>query len=456
MWNEREGQIHAFYESLLDAMPEAVTVVDRSGTVLSWNRAAERLYEIPREDIVGQPIAQFFQRASLMLLQVMDSGLPVYGVYHQPRPDKHVYINTVPVTDDSGELIGAISIEQDITDVVRLNEERFHQQDMGGNEQWQPILDTSNRDLKEALTFLEQLEAADPSAAVLLIGESGVGKSILARFIHAKSRSGPFVSIDCRALTEGLLDVELFGQDAHYFAHASTQKVGKLELAAEGTVFLRHIDKMAVPTQAKLAQALQEGGITKSDGEFTPLRCRIIASIDTAPVENAASMSEDHRDAPSPVPLTPELLYMFHPMTLPPLRERREDIAGICRFYLRQASNRLGKPLPTLRPEVTAALAAYTWPGNLTEVQRTMERLVITGGEAPLDFSDIPPAMRPMTVKDVTDAAMSLGSLAEEFERERIQHAMAQTGGNKAKAARLLGISRGALYYKLRRYGMSE
>ena len=452
MLDERQNQRHPFYDSLLDAIPEAVTVVDRSGTVLNWNHAAEQLYGIAEEDIVGQPIAQFFQRASLMLLQVMDNGLPVYGVYHQPRPDKHVYINAVPVTDHHGELVGAISIEQDITDVVRLNDERFHQQDLGTGEEWQPIFDTANRDLKETLTFLEKLEALDPASSLLMVGENGVGKAILARFVHSEHRSGSFVSLDCRALTEGLLDIELFGQGASYFAQESTKKVGKLELAAEGTVYLRHIDKMPIVTQVKLAQAIRDGGFTTTDGKFTKLCCQVIASIDSLPDADSASV---HGEPPSP-PLDRELLYLFQQIAIPPLRERREDIPGICHFYLRQASKRLGIPTPTLKPEVTAAFAAYTWPGNLTEVQRTMERLVITGGEAPLGFSDIPAAMRPKTVKDVTDAAVPLGTLSEELERERIEHAIAQTGGNKAKAARLLGISRGALYYKLRQYGIGD
>lgn len=452
MWDGYQNERHPFYNSLLEAMPDAVTVVDRSGIVLQWNRAAERLYEIPREDIVGSPISQFFERASLMLLQVIDNGLSIYGVYHQPRPGKHVYINTVPVTDDTGELIGAISIERDITDVVRLNEERFHQQDLVTSDEWQPIFDTSNRVLKEALTFMGKIQAVDPISSHLIIGESGVGQSILARYLHAESRSGPFLTIDCRVMKEGLLDMELFGQNTDYFAGSSTKTVGKLVRAGEGTVFLRHIDQMAIATQVKLAQALQDRGIMESDGKFTPLRCRIIASIDVLPESNSGS---DRTQAP-PWSLDQELLYQFHQITIPPLRERREDIPSICRFYLRQASKRLGKPMPTLRPEVTTALAAYTWPGNLTEVQRTMEQLVITGGKVPLDFFDIPSAMRPTTVKDMTDAVMPLTSMAEELERERIEHAIAQSGGNKAKAARRLGISRGALYYKIRQYRIGE
>lgn len=452
MWDGDQNARHPFYDSLLEAMPDAVTVVDRSGIVLQWNRAAERLYEIPREDIVGRPIAQFFQRASLMLLQVIDNGLPVYDVYHQPRPAKHVYINTVPVTDDKGELVGAVSIERDITDVVRLNEERFYQHDLDISEEWQPIFDTGNRVLKETLTFLEKLQGLDFSASLLIVGESGVGQSIVARFVHAENRSGPFLTIDCRVMTEGLLDMELFGQSTDYFARGSTKVVGKLERAAEGTVFLRHIDQMAISTQAKLTQAIQARGITEPDGTFIPLRCGVIASIDVVPASDAGS---ELKEAP-PWSLDRELLYRFHQISIPPLRERREDIPSICSFYLRQASKRFGKPMPTLRPEVTTALAAYTWPGNLTEVQRTMEQLVITGGKVPLDFFDIPSAMRPLTVKDMTDAVMPLTSMAEELERERIEHAIAQTGGNKAKAARHLGISRGALYYKIRQYRIGE
>lgn len=427
-----------FFDTLLDALPEAVTVVNADGIVLRWNHTASELYTIPKNHIIGQHIGRFFERGSLMLLTVIDSGLPVYGVYHQPTPEKHVYINAVPVTDDTGKTIGAISIEQDITDVIRLNDEQFHLQALNSSTDWHPVFDTKNRILKEALSFIDKIQSLEPMSPLLLIGESGVGKSILARLLHTGNRTGPFVSLNCRVTSDGLLDIELFGQGSGHFEFVSANKTGKLEITAQGTLYLQNIDQMATKTQIKLAKALQEGGFLKNQGGFVPISCRVLASIDS--VEQTTK------------PLEQELQYTFHTLKIPPLRERREDLPALCHFYLSQASKQLSKPLPTLKSEVTAALANHDWPGNLPELKKVMEYLIILADDQPLALADLPAAIRPPTINELTDGSVPLGTLSQELERQRIARAMAQSRGNKAKAARLLGISRGALYYKLRQY----
>ncbi|QRF24402.1 PAS domain-containing protein [Alicyclobacillus sp. TC] len=445
MVSHSDKEMFSFYKVLLDALPEAITMVNREGEVLAWNQAAAKLYDILPEQIIGQPIGQFFQRGSLMLFQVMESGLPVYGVYHQPRPDKHVYIHTVPVHNREGHLVGAISMEQDITDLVRLSEERYAQQNGNLDEDWQTLLDTQNHALREVIHFLDKIDKLRPDAPLLLLGENGSGKEWLARWIHtAAKRKGPFVVVDCQVLPEGILDMELFGQSAEWYTSQSSEKAGKLETAGQGTLFLRNVDKMAEKTQLKLAQALQSGGLAKTDGQWLPMTCRVVGAAHVMP---DADVSET---------LVSNLRFLFYELRVPSLRERKEDIPAICHFYLAQAAKRFAKGLPQLSPEVMAALTNYHWPGNLPELRRAMEWMLLNAGEGPLTLEHLPRELRPMTVEQLTDLSLPLNDYAQEMERKRIVAALEQTSGNKAQAARLLGISRGALYYKMRQYHLTE
>lgn len=428
-----------FYSVLLDTLPEAITMVNRDGTVLEWNQAAEKIYAIPRETIVGRPISEFFRRSSLMLIQVMESGLPVYGVYHQPRPDKHVFIHTVPITNEDGELIGAISIEQDMTDIVKLSEERYSQQTSQEGQDLPIAFDTSNRYLKKELVFIETILQTEPLGCLLMTGESGVGKSMLAKYMHTRSlQTGSFVSLSCDAYPEGLLDIELFGHQEHDYS-------AKLETASQGTLYLRNINQMAQKTQVKLAQAIRDNGFYKNRGQaWIPLTCRIVASVGSVDSEPTPDIGIDK-----------DLYFAFHVIDIPPLRDRREDLPQLCRAYLSQSAKRLGKPVPHLSSEVMAAFATYPWPGNIVEFQRVIEHLIIVAGDEPLRLADLPKALRPQTVTDITNSTIPLSALSEEMERQKIQHALVQTDGNKSSAAKLLGISRGALYYKLRQYDLA-
>ncbi|WP_245533974.1 sigma-54 interaction domain-containing protein [Effusibacillus pohliae] len=440
--DSQSRKIKAFFDVLLDSVNDAVTGVDRDGTVLYWNNVAERLYGIPKEQIIGKPIGNFFQKGSLMLFQVMETGCPVYQVYHRPRPDKHVFINAVPIYDENGELLGAVAIEQDITHTVKLSEELYNRPDSPIDAPPGRQLVHRSRSMQQILQFLTH--TSKQSFSILLTGEAGVGKQTLAALAHRTgNKSGPFIAINCDSIPSGLLDAELFGYQGGTFG-GEDERPGKLELAAGGTVYLKNVHALPLPTQSKLSQALGEGHFFRTGGmNPIPLRCQIVAS----------SVPEVEELVAKGVFLQ-ELFYRFHTFAVPALAERKEDLPELCHLFLSKSAQTVGKPVPRLSSEVMAALTTYDWPGNLPQLRNVMEYLAIVADGREVTLEHLPPAIRLTTLSQLAEDALPLSALSEEMERAKIEDALRKTGGNKAGAARLLGISRGALYYKIKQYGL--
>jgi PAS domain S-box-containing protein len=436
-----------FLNSLLDSVSEAVTGVDKNGVVIYWNSAAEQMYGIPKEQIIGRKIGEFFRKGSIMLFQVMRSGLPVHQVYHNPRPDIHVLINAVPIFDDDGELIGAIAIEQDVTYTVRLSEELFNKSQLEDTQSYENFLVKRNTSMKQIVYFLTQ--TSDQSFPVLLVGESGVGRETLAHLIHnTNSHSKAFISMNCEAIPTALFDTELFGYQEGILGGSQVERQGKLDMAHEGTLYLKNIHHLPLPTQSKLANAIQERRFYRVGGTTPlPLTCRIVASSSPDLVEKVKEGS-----------FSKELFYLFHQLNVPTLKERKEDLPELCNLFLHDFANKMGKPVPKLSSEVMAILTTYHWPGNLHELRNVMERLVILSDGEEISAEHLPNSIKTHILSDFGDHATALPERlpdrSEKMERKMIEDALRKTAGNKANAARLLGISRGALYYKLKQYNL--
>jgi sigma-54 dependent transcriptional regulator, acetoin dehydrogenase operon transcriptional activator AcoR len=434
-----QNSMNAFFEVLINSMNDAVTIVDADGIVLYWNEAAEKTYEITREEIVGKLIGDFFKRESLMLYQVMESGIPVRNVYHEPRPGMHVTINTDPVYNEKQELIGAISIEQNITSYVKLSAELYSK--------------PSGQNLN-SFAFPFKKEEIDESSAMstlgyplLLVGDSGVGKKSMAEWLHQSGgKQGNFVSVSCSSIPGGLIDSELFGFHGEAYGKKADTRLGKLGLAHNGTIYLRDLHTIPAATQEKLAQAISERkyfpvGSTTS----VPLTCRILAS---APAPIASYVAQGH--------IRQDLFYAFQTIYIPSLQERKQELPELCRLFLSQAAEHMGKRVPELSSEVMTALTSYNWPGNLPELKNVMEHIIIVSISRPVSSQDLPSALRLTTLNDLTQQSVPLHVHSEEVERAHIIEALERTNGNKARAARILSISRGALYYKIKQYGLDD
>ncbi len=301
---------------------------------------------------------------------------------------------------------------------------------------------------------------AKSDSTVMIYGESGTGKELVARAIHAgSSRSGgPFVRVNCGALNEGLLDSELFGHERGAFTGADKKRRGRFELADGGTLFLDEIATVPHSTQVRLLRVLQERELERVGGEETiPVDVRIIAATNSTPdnLRGDGTFRED-------------LFYRLHvvPITLPPLRNRKEDIPFLVNHFIEKLRDRTASPVLAASPGALRRLASHDWPGNVRELENVVERALVLAETPELDAEDIPPLGRgglaaapppgspTPSMLELPDTGLDLNQAIEGMEERLIRQALSHAGGVKAEAARLLGLKASALYYKLEKYGI--
>lgn len=294
-------------------------------------------------------------------------------------------------------------------------------------------------------------QVAPAKSAVLITGETGTGKELVARAIHNLSprQDKLFVPLNCAAIPAELLESELFGHTRGAFTGAQADRTGKFELANDGTLFLDEIGDMAYALQAKLLRVLQEGVIERiGSNKHITVDVRVVSSTNR---ELAALMREGK--------FREDLYYrlnVFH-IHLPPLRERREDVAHLAAFFLDKFARELGKPPLALTADALQALGQHEWPGNVRELQNLMERAAVLCGSQEIDasfFRVLLPQRRAETAAESAGENLELEPALEELERKMILRALAAAVNNKSQAARLLGISERTLWYKLKRYGL--
>ncbi len=292
--------------------------------------------------------------------------------------------------------------------------------------------------MRRVLELIEMVAPTDTT--VLIFGESGTGKELVARAIHAASprRHMPMVVIHCGALTETLLESELFGHERGAFTGAQYRKKGKFEVADGGTVFLDEISDISLKTQTDLLRVLQEKEISRVGGTqsiHVDFRC-------------VAATNKNLEDLVKAGSFRPDLYYRLKvfAIDLPPLRERREDIPLLADHFARKFATAMNKPAPKLSAGSVDLLLGYDWPGNVRELENAVERALVIGREA-----EIQPADFPFQLQTHKPAS---GKTLEDVERAHIERVLRETEGNLSRAARLLDIDRTTLYNKLRRYGL--
>jgi two-component system, NtrC family, response regulator AtoC len=280
---------------------------------------------------------------------------------------------------------------------------------------------------------------------LLLQGETGTGKGLVARVIHESGprAQGPFIDVNCAAIPETLLEVELFGFEAGTFTDARRAKAGLLESATHGTLFLDEIDALPLPLQAKLLSALEEKRVRRLGAVAErQLDVKLIAAT---PTDLSASIAEGR--------FRPDLYRRLAVVVLeiPPLRERGEDIVLLAQHFLRQYAEAHGLVPKRLTREAEAWPRQYAWPGNVRELSHLLERVTLLSTDTVISASTLAKLCLPQPAVRV--GAMPPGSAAEILdEAARIRHALGQTGGNVVRAAQLLGISRGAMRYRMRQH----
>ncbi|MBM7838907.1 transcriptional regulator with PAS, ATPase and Fis domain [Alkalihalobacillus xiaoxiensis] len=437
-------RLHSFQETILRAMNDAVTIVNESSEVLAINHRSEELYQLNHDEVKGRPLSQFFDEEALVLWSVMKDKQPVMNQYNQPKQGLHVIVNTVPVFQGI-ECIGGISIERDITDVVKLNETlttttaSLH--DLNGHVSELPfetIIGTS-KPIKQAIEMSKKVAKTD--ANLLLTGESGVGKELFAEGVHQASnrRDSPFIAINCGAIPAALFESELFGYAQGAFTGAvKGGKKGKLDAAKGGTLFLDEVAEMPLELQVKLLRVLQERLYYRvGEHKAIPLDVRIVAATNRNLEEmiEAGTFRED-------------LYYRLHVIQIhiPPLRERMEDLPELIQRFAHEFAVRYEKVVPTFDAEVMYMLMNHRWEGNIRQLRNLVERVVILTNDAEsiIHWYHLPEAFQRQG-KHLSSTVRSIKD-----ERHDIELALQKTYGNKSAAAKMLGISRATLYNKLK------
>ncbi len=310
-----------------------------------------------------------------------------------------------------------------------------------------------NRQMLDIFSLVRKV--CDFRTTVLVLGESGTGKELIARALHynSKRRNAPFIAVNCGAIPENLLESELFGHVKGAFTDASSEKAGLFEQADGGTLFLDEIGEMPLPLQVKLLRVLQEGEIRRVGGAASK---KVDVRVISATSKDLEQEVAGHR-------FREDLYFRLNvfSIALPPLRERAEDMPLLVDHFLEKYGVELGKEGMRCSPETMKVLMAYSWPGNIRELENCIQRgLLLCDGES-LEPECLPEKVRKKegweaagsTPSPVSDN-LSLKRVSEQIEREMIRKALEKTGGNRTHAARILEISHRSLLYKLKEYGI--
>lgn len=451
----------SFLVMVLDSMYDALVVVDSTGRIVYVNPAYTRELNVMPNKVVGRKIQDIAPESVIM--KVLETGQPEIGV--QSRIIKlgiDVIVNSTPIFKD-GRLSGVVSVFRDVTTVRKLSEQLEIMKDYQDYLQEQLFKKVIPEEFKGIIgnnihfrsMLTRAMKASRSDITVLIKGETGTGKELLAHAIHnaSKRKQQPFIEINCAAIPENLLESELFGYEGGAFTGArKTGKPGKFELADKGTLFLDEIGDMSLMLQSKLLRIIQEQRFERIGGSRSiRTDVRIIAATN----KNLESMIKENS-------FRKDLFYRLNVFTLDtiPLRDRKDDIPVLSFHFLKNFTEHERKKC-RLSQAVINTFLKYDWPGNVRELMNIMEAAVVSCNSKYIEIRHLPAyftaAMSLSSKHDMGERSESLhlDSRIAEIEKECILKALQEASNNKSKAMKILGISRSTFYDKIKKYNIS-
>jgi PAS domain S-box-containing protein len=447
--------------SLFEFSPDAILVIDEKGKITEANVQVDSFFGYSRAELIGKTVEllipeKFRQEhpehrkeySAQPRVRAMGAGLELYA-RRRDGTEFPVDIMLGPIAGPEGAFV--LAVIRDLTQKKRDEEalrrgeleRRYLEEELQTDYRFEEIIGES-RALKRVLKQVETV--AREEATVLILGETGTGKELIARAIHELSprRERTFVKLNCSAIPSGLLESELFGHEKGAFTGALSQKIGRLELAHEGTLFLDEIGDLPLELQPKILRALQEREFDRLGGTKTiPVNVRLIAATN----RNLAKMVAEHE-------FRSDLYYRLRvfPIEIPPLRERREDIPVLVNYFVHKHSRRMNRQIAAVPPETMEILRQWSWPGNVRELENFMERAVI--------LTQGPILRAPLSELSVSqEAAGQVDPNLENAEREHILRVLREAKGmigGAHGAAELLGLKRTTLNSKMKKLGIKR
>ncbi|WP_449620349.1 sigma 54-interacting transcriptional regulator [Robertmurraya sp. Marseille-Q9965] len=455
-----QKEIQTMLEAVIQSSEEAISVVDEYGKGIIINPAYTRITGLSEAEVIGQPAtADISEGDESMHMQVLKTRKPVRGVAMRLGPHKReVIVNVAPVIVD-GKLKGSVGVIHDMSEIKNLNRELNRARQIIRTLEAKYSFEDIIGDSTEFQLAIEQAKlGAKTPATVLLRGESGTGKELFAHAIHNASdrKYNKFVRVNCAALSESLLESELFGYEEGAFSGAKRGgKRGLFEEANNGSIFLDEIGELSANTQAKLLRVLQENEITRVGGtKPISINVRVIAATNVN-IEKGIINGTFRED----------LYYRLNrmPIHIPPLRDRKEDIPSLCNRLLQKINQDYGRNVEGVTPAAMKLLLQYNWPGNVRELDNILGRAVIFMNyhENEIDVHHIPELK--MSQESKVELSLlpisngeSLNSLLEQYERNIIIDTLEKMKGNKTETAKALGLSLRNLYYKLEKLDIAN
>jgi PAS domain S-box-containing protein len=432
-------------DAILESISDGVFTIDAEWRILSFNRAAEQITGIAREDAIGRRCSEVF-RASMCetecaLRHTMESGTALVNkttfIVTAEGNRIPISVSTALLRDGHGHVVGGAETFRDLTLIEELRKEIKGRFQVGDIVSHSPAM-------RRILEVLPRI--AESESTILVQGETGTGKELVARAIHGLSarRDGPFVAINCGALPDTLLESELFGYKAGAFTGATRDKPGRFALARGGTLFLDEIGEVSPALQVRLLRVLQER-------QFEPLGGTRTESTDARVI---AATNRDLVTLLESGAFRRDLYYRIKvvKLDLPPLRQRREDIPLLVQHYITLFNAVRNKHVAGLSQDAMGVLLAHDFPGNVRELQNIIEHAFVLVGEGQIDLPHLPSELVPVARPLIRGANMS--DTVDAVEAQALREAIARHAGNRLAAARALGMHKSTLFRKVRRLGV--
>ncbi len=442
----KKTQVRTPTEAILESISDGVFTVDMDWRITSFNRAAEEITGVSRREAVGRYCSEVFRSSmcgnDCALHRTLKTGKPIIGksgyIIDAEGNQIPISVSTAMLRGSDGRLVGGAETFRDLSEVEELRRELEGKFRVGDLASRSPLMQR----LFEVLPAI----AASPST-VLILGETGTGKELIARSLHSLSprNKAPFIGVNCGALPETLLESELFGYKAGAFTGAHKDKPGRFALAGRGTIFLDEIGEISPALQVKLLRVLQERtyeplGATRSE----TADARVIAATnkDLAGQVRGGFFRED-------------LYYRVNVvrLELPPLRRRKEDIPLLVNQFVSRFNQLQQKDVRGVAAEALSLLIAYDWPGNIRELENALERAFILRHEGFIGIADLPGELTAHGA--MTGAATDMRSVHDILDAQAIRAALERNDFNRLAAARNLGIHKTTLYRRIQKLGIS-
>jgi len=430
-------------EIILDSIADGVFTVDRDWRITSFNRAAEDITGISREEALGQRCCDVFHAS------ICESDCALKESFETGKPNVHraIYIidaegNRVPISisaavlkDRKGQVIGGVETFRDLSAIEQLRRE------LEKKYSFQDIISKNNEMLK-IFDILPGLATSD--STVLIEGESGTGKELIARAIHNLShrKDKPIVAINCGAIPDTLLESELFGYKAGAFTDARRDKPGRFALAEGGTIFLDEIGDVSPALQVRLLRVIQER-VYEPLGGTKSIRADV--RIITASYQNLEKLVKAGK-------FREDLFYRVNVIriNLPPLRKRKEDIPLLVDYFIRRFNHLKKKLITDISPDALAVLMGYDYPGNIRELENIIEHAFVLTHGTVINIDDLPDSVRPEDRRPVVAPSSSLGDLEAVYITETLK----KNNWNRLQTARELGMHKTTLWRKMKKLGI--